>query len=299
MKQKKFIVFPLIALFVVLMVPKSLSAINEDNVKAMLHTMNDQLAIAGETFRIEKVDFQTDGVEGITVYADDRTHQLDSHWVPYDSRRYGTSEIYWMTDQLDQTADVPWADANAAIDRAMNTWNTVNCGNIPLVQWPDYGMDWGYVQNLVGMGGVPGWYADITHAGWLPGIFFDTIGGAGGADSILGATFTFTWVDTTTGEPSDIDGNGKTDVAFKEIYYNDAFSWGVDIRYYDIETVVAHEVGHAVSLGHFGKIFRSPNGKLHFAPRALMNAIYYDILHGLLGTDHASFCSIWAKWPNH
>jgi hypothetical protein len=295
MKQKRFIVFPLIALFVLLAIPRAVFSINEDDVKAVLGTMNNQLTVAGENFRVEKVDFQTPDTVGITVYADNREHQLDSHWVPFDPNRWGTSEIYWLTDQVDQTADVPWADAVSAIDRAMNIWNTVPCANIPLVQWPDYGMDWGYVQWLVGMGGVPGWYVDITHAGWLPGIFFDTIGGPGGAASILGATFTFTWVDTATGEPTDMDGNGKTDVAFKEIYYNDEFTWGIDIRYFDIETVVAHEVGHGVSLGHFGKIFRSPNGKLHFAPRALMNAIYYDILHELLGTDNASFCSIWAS----
>ena len=87
-------------------------------------------------------------------------------------------------------------------------------------------------------------------------------------------------------------------MAFREIYYNDAFAWKIDERYFDIETIAAHEVGHGLSIGHFGKIFRV-NGKLHFAPRALMNAIYYDILHGLLGTDNASFCSIWASWPNN
>lgn len=299
MKQKWFSLFPMIALFVMLAVPQTVSAVSEDDVKAVLNTMNDQLAVAGENFRVEMVEFSTVDETGPTVYANDRQHQLDSHWIPYDPNRWGVRDIYWAVENVDQTTDVPWPDAVAAIGRAMNTWDTVQCGTIPLTLVDDYGLDLGYVQYLVGMGGIPGWLADITHAGWLPWEFFETIGGPGGGDGILGATFTFIWTDSTTGDPTDLDGNGKNDVAFREIYYNDAFSWGIDIRYFDIETVVTHEVGHGLSLGHFGKIFRSPNDKLHFAPRAVMNAIYYDILHKLLGTDHASFCSIWAKWPNH
>jgi len=299
MKQKWFSLFAMAALIVMVAIPQTVFAVSEDDVKAALNTMNDQLAVAGENFRVEMVEFSTFDEVGPTVYANDRQHQLDSHWVPFDPNRWGVRDIYWAVDNVDQTADVLWADAYAAIGRAMNIWDTVPCATIPLLQVNDYGLDLGYVQYLVGMGGVPGWLADITHAGWLPWIFFETIGGPGGGDSILGATFTFIWIDEVTGDPSDMDGNGKNDVAFREIYYNDEFNWGIDIRYFDIETVIAHEVGHGLSLGHFGKIFRSPNGELHFAPRALMNALYYDILHELLGTDNASFCSIWAKWPNH
>ncbi len=298
MKQKWFSLFAMAALIVMVAIPQTVSAIEEEDVRAVLNTMNDQLAVAGEDFRVEVVEFSTIDEVGPTVYANDRQHQLDSHWVPYDPNRRGDRYITWAIDNVDQTADVPWADATAAIGRAMNTWDTVPCATIPLVQVGDGGYDLGYVQYLVGMGGVPGWLADISHAGWLPWVFFEIIGGPGGGDSILGVTFTFIWVDDD-GNPTDMDGNGKTDVAFKEIYYNDEFNFGIDIRYYDIETIAAHEVGHGLSLGHFGKIFRSPNGKLHFAPRALMNALYYDILQELLGTDNASFCSIWAKWPNH
>jgi hypothetical protein len=287
MKKKWFNLFPLIALIVMLAVPQALSAIDENEVKVVLNTMNDQLAAANKDFAVDCVEFLTVDEEGIIVYANDHQHQLSSQWLAYDPWRFGTRDIYWAVDQVDQTADVPWADVNGAIDNAMNTWNTVPCANIPLVWVNDYGLDLGYVQYLVGMGGVPGWLADITFAGWLPRTFFDIIAPPNGGNNILGVTFTFTW-------------NARpTDVAFKEIYYNDRFTWRINQRYYDIETVVAHEVGHGLSLGHFGKIFRTPNGDLHFAPRALMNAIYYDILHELLGTDNASFCSIWASWPNN
>jgi len=284
MKQKWFSLFPLIVLAVMAAVPQTVSAVSEDDVRAVLNTMNDQLAAAGEGFELAYVDFQTVDEIGIRVYANNRQHRLSSHWLPYDPWRFGTRDIYWVVDQVDQTMDLPWADADAAVGRAMDIWDSQSCATIPLVRVNDFGLDLGYVQYLVGMGGTPGWLADITHAGWLPRIFFDIIGGPGGGDGILGATFTFIW----TSRPND--------VAFREIYYNDKFPWGVDIRYYDIETVVAHEVGHGLSLGHFGKIFRTlSNWELHFAPRALMNAIYYDIPHELLGTDIASFCSIWAS----
>ena len=81
-------------------------------------------------------------------------------------------------------------------------------------------------------------------------------------------TFTFVWSGT------DIDNNGKSDTAIREIYYNDNFYWAVDGSHYDVETVSFHEVGHGLSQGHFGDIFRDGAGHLHFAPYAVMNAAY-------------------------
>ena len=306
MKQKWFSLFPIIALIVMVAVPQTVSAISEDDVRAALNTMNDQLAAAGENYRVEYVEFSTYDEVGITVYRNNREHQLGSHWVPYDPNRRdpnqgGDRDITWLTDQVDVTTDVPMADTNAAIGRAMNTWDTTPCANIPLIQLPDYGIDWGVVQCLEGFGGICGWYADLTHAGWLPWEFFETIGGPGGGNGIIGATFTFIWIDDITEEPTDMDNNGKNDVAFREIYYNKHFTWGIDEEVeIDVETVVLHEMGHGLSIVHFGMIFRDAGtGHLQFAPRALMNAIYWDILHELLGTDNASFCSVWGSWPNN
>ncbi|MBA7649422.1 hypothetical protein ES703_57219 [subsurface metagenome] len=227
---------------------------------------------------------------------------MGSDWVPFDPWRYGTREIFWLSDQTEGTANgVTLEDTQAAIDRAMATWNTVTCANIPLVKWQDLGIDWGYVQWLWGFGGVPGWYADITHAGWLPGSFFDILdpGPPAGSTYIIGVTFTAVWLDSPGGEPTDIDNNRKEDVAFREIYYNNAFPWGIDTDWpIDVETVVLHETGHGLSLDHFGKFLKTDkNGKFHFAPRAVMNAGYTGVQQYLTGTDLAGHCSIWAAWP--
>lgn len=297
MNQALFKLLTAITVCLTLMAQQPAFAIDQDDVRAVLNALNSQLSESEENLRIEKVEFSTNG-EGVTIFADDRTHQEDSHWVPYDPNRWGDRSIFWAIDTVDRTEDVSWSDATAAIGRAVNTWDSVSCIDIPLVKTEDYGMDLGYTQWLLNMGGSPGWLADITHAGWLDKAFFDTIGGPGGGDTILGITITFIWTDED-GNPVDTDNNNKSDVAFREIYYNKAFGWAIDSRFYDIETIAAHEIGHALSLGHFGKVFMTSNGKLHFASRAVMTALYYDVFQDLTGIDNSSFCSTWEGWPGN
>ncbi|NIM90689.1 MAG: hypothetical protein GTO17_07040 [Candidatus Aminicenantes bacterium] len=272
------------------------SAQSVNKIKKMMEKINANLEAMGEDFRLEVVDFLTYKDEaGQTVYYNNRTKQLGHHWVPGDPRRGGGTNITWLSDQVDGAATaVSQAGTQAAMARAMETWDDVNCSSIPLVQLPDFGIDWGYVQWIVGGGGIPGWYADITHAGWFS---FFTVFGAGWGN-VLGVTFTYVWV--SGGEYTDIDNNKKLDVAFREIYYNNDFTWGINTDSpIDVETVVLHETGHGLSQGHFGRIFRTEaNGMLHFAPRAVMNAAYSGIQQELTGTDNGGHCSIWAHWPN-
>jgi len=67
-------------------------------------------------------------------------------------------------------------------------------------------------------------------------------------------------------------------VAFREIYYNRAFPWTANpvARPFeiDIDGIATHESGHALGLGHFGKVFVDNKGTLKFAPRAVMTAVY-------------------------
>ena len=118
---------------------------------------------------------------------------------------------------------------------------------------------------------ISGWVADIVHAGWISPEFFDFLA-PGGSKFILGATFTFIVV--INGEYSDADNNGKADVWFREIYYNDNFDWNNGSKI-DVETVALHEAGHGLSRGHFGKTFGTyAYKKIYFSPRAIMNSSY-------------------------
>ena len=141
-----------------------------------------------------------------------------------------------------------------------------------------------------GHGGSDVLVADIVHAGWLPGGTFPP--------GVLAATFTAVFF-TPQGQPTDIDRDGQFDVVLREILYHDAFTWRVNGNV-DVETVALHESGHGLSQGHFGQAFATlANNRIHFAPRAVMNAAYSGIQHDLTATDNAGHCSLWASWPSN
>ena len=79
------------------------------------------------------------------------------------------------------------------------------------------------------------------------------------------------------GVPTDIDGDGYADTAFMEVWYNNGFTWTLTgVGGTDVQTAALHENGHALGLGHYGKVhatFPPPKefGLLHISPRAVMN----------------------------
>ena len=144
---------------------------------------------------------------GRTVYFNNRGNkQLSAHFVPGDPRRGGFGDITYAVDLIDgaTASGLSAADTETAIDNAMSTWEGVNCSDIPITNIGPANLDLGYVQWDLGFGGVPGWLADVTHAGFLPAAFFDALT-AGGSTFILGVTFTLIWVDGAV--PTDIDNN--------------------------------------------------------------------------------------------
>jgi hypothetical protein len=59
-------------------------------------------------------------------------------------------------------------------------------------------------------------------------------------------------------------------------------------------------MGHGFGQAHFGAAFQTgANDKLHFAPRAVMNAAYSGVQQSLTGTDRGGFCSMYGSWPNN
>jgi hypothetical protein len=238
------------------------------------------------------------GQVGRTVYFSNvGNKQLGADFVPELSLD-GTSNVSWYVDELRPSNDLPVATTTTAIDRAMQTWEGVTCSDLGLYKVPyNPAISTGYISALLGYGGSFDYVADVVHAGWLPGNFFDLLAPQG-STFILGVTFTIIFTDEN-GNPADTNNDGKSDVAWREIYYNDAFLWQ-DGATYDVETIALHEAGHGLSQAHFGKAFADGGkGKLHFAPRAVMNAAYSGVQTQINATDNGGHCSIWGNWPNN
>jgi hypothetical protein len=207
----------------------------------------------------------------------------------------GSTNVSYYVDENRPSNDLPVQATSAAIDRAMSTWDNVTCSDLGMTKITSDGRATGFISALFGFGGSFAYAADVTHNGWLPGSFFNLLA-PGGSNFILGVTFTIVFTDEE-GNLVDTDNNGKYDVAWREIYYNDAFGWN-DGSTYDVETIALHESGHGLSQAHFGKAFRNRGG-LHFAPRAVMNAAYSGVQTEISATDNAGHCSNWAQWPNN
>jgi hypothetical protein len=274
-----------------------------------LRMMNARLAARHAKFRIDHVEWVTRGDQqqiGQEVFANDRGNKHTGiHFVAGDPRRGHGNAITYLVDQSDGATHtgvgLTNAQTEAAIDREMHTWDvTTTCSKFPIVKVPDTGADPDVVDGLLGFGDIGTTFADITHAGWMPGPVFDLFA-PGGSTFILGITFTFFFTEAD-GTPTDINHDGELDTAFHETYYNDAFEWGINTdnsTALDVETVALHESGHGLDQNHFGKIFATlSNGRLHFAPQAVMNAAISIQKHSLLGSDNAGHCSIWGSWPN-
>jgi len=271
-----------------------------DQISRFMDETNAALAAAGAEFRVVKAAYITyagsheAGAE--IIQKDVGNKRLEEEFVPFDPRRTWSDPNGGITYAIDQTIDavppsgLPASETTAAIQRAMATWDAVKCSNLNITQNPDFGLDIGVVafQLSGGLIGSPFIFADIQHAGWRD---LDFAGGT------LAATFTFIFVDED-GNATDINGDGKDDVAFREIYYDPSWLWNIngDI---DVETVALHEAGHGLSQDHFGNIMIKNDGTLKAAPRAVMNALYAGPLQKLQGSDNGGHCSIWANWPNH
>lgn len=270
-----------------------------------MDVMNVQLANAGVSYRAAKAEYVSDaGTQsmGNTVLAKDvGNKQLDSDFVPGDPRRTWGNPAGGITYAIDTTPDaVPFAggltqpETDAAIERAIASWDGLTCSTLPLSRTPYAGP----IGVLVG-DSPP--VADVMHGGWR-----DLEFGGG----VLGVAFTFIFIDTSQLPdivPTDIDGNRKSDTAFSDIYYDPLQGffgpprvWSTDgVTNIDVESVAVHEMGHGLSQAHFGTVRFKNNGDLMASPRAIMNAIYAGPFRALTGTDNGGHCSNWANWPNN
>jgi hypothetical protein len=287
-------------------------AATSGDVAAVMVAINQQLEAQGAGYAVRQADLSltasADPNTATTVFADDRVHRLGYQFVPGDPRRGTVGPVVRQASfaplGLARTGPTvggvtPRIASKPAIDAAFATWTGVLCSNLSIVN--NFLPPGVFPSAILGFGGFVNdpLASDVNTIGFLPGIIFDLVLGPGASQVVLGVTFPFVFIDAN-GDPTDIDNNGQDDLAFAEIWYNDAFQWnttGAGPKV-DIETVALHENGHALGLGHFGTLFLTGNGKLHVAPYAVMNAIILGTLRRPLGTDNASFCSYWASWPN-
>ena len=264
-----------------------------ENVAAELNAINARLEAEGAPMRVGKAEiiYAVDGEyqSSNTIYANNRTKQLATRFVPNDARRAADGDnITWLIDEDRSTAytRASYPARESLVDALATTfapWQGLACTGMQIVRRPDTGIDPSIVDDGVGQW----WAADIVEAGFRPL-----------APGVLGVTYTY-WF-TSGGQPTDINADGRYDTALKEIWYNLNYYWSRDgsAGAIDLPSVAIHENGHALEIGHFGLVFQGQNGKLHFSPRASMNALYFEPDRNLYGTDEASFCSNFASWPN-
>lgn len=234
--------------------------------------------------------------QGKTVIFNDRGNkQLEDDFSPFASLD-GSSDISYYLDQTRPSSSISLSRTESALQRVVTTWESVQCSDLGLNRVSNIPIPIGIVAWIFGFPGEPEYVADVNHAGWMPGSFFEELA-PGGSRFILGVTFTLLLVDGD-GNLIDTNNDGKWDVGVREIYYNDNFSWSDDGTAIDVETVALHEMGHGLSQAHFGKGFIKKKGDIQFAPRAVMNASYSGIQTRISGTDLGGHCSNWANWPN-
>jgi len=309
--------------------PMSLNAtetIGDEDVmmSPIIGEMNARLAAAGANVRISKAELILDmkgwaGQKKATIIlANDRDKNVGAEWVRGDLRRAGRRGVDWAFGSNRGVAPFVWnsdrtgfrpatlQEVVGQVDESMEAWKDLRCSNDPISRVPvPAGTDPDLLDEIFRGLPVSANYlqpGDIVQAGWQPIQFFQAFAGAD-ADLILGVTFTFTFVDAA-GVDTDVDGDGELDIGLSEVYYNGGLGpWGNDgaADVIDFYSIITHESGHALGLGHWGKIWvyekDAADGitldEVHVKPVAMMNAIYLGGRNEIRITDRKNFCRLW------
>ena len=264
--------------------------------------------------------FDRDG-QLLVVTQDVGNQAFAYQWVEADPRRHAEDPLtlYYRIDQTELPPGVSWADTEAAIDAAAATFNQVTCGRtVQLQRLPsDPDQNLGFIQHQLGYGGADSPPADITFAGWLPASFMT----AAGVPGSFAVALPLVWqTDDTLAlgvevlDPArqftDLNRDRKHDLYATEIYFNRDWNYVVDdpdlantLFYIDVQSIVLHELGHALGMDHFGRtqIILDDNGDLVdliINPNSanLMNTNNYMYKRDLSGSDTASFCQLYGNW---
>lgn len=263
-----------------------------DDLVALITDANAEAAAAGLDFQIQAIDCFVIGNGRPSV----RILQQPFRWVPGDVRRIAQGDdITFTYDEFNNAGPILGSAAGsfptAAVRAGQTTWGGDSC--LSGVAFPERPSPAGFDITIfdgdfaptvdfcpIADIGVRGdgfpFYADIVHAGWYPASCF------GPTTLAFSVSFTFSGGDS--------NGDNYLDTALNEVYYNNAFAWGVNnapLPEFDVRTVAFHEGGHSLGVGHFGP-----------PPSAIMNPVYPGPVTTISPTDHAAMCTIWSQWPN-
>lgn len=122
-------------------------------VLALMHQVNDQLRAMGLSVAVEQIEFFTIG-NGRPA---NRIHQEGFRWVAGDPRRLADGDnITYLVDKSDgaTASGLTSAQTEAAIDRALDTWQADNClKKVNIVKRADSGADPDIFDFFFGFGG--------------------------------------------------------------------------------------------------------------------------------------------------
>jgi hypothetical protein len=291
----------------------------------LLAQISARLAAGNASYRVGAAELRIaadawNGATSTVLVADDRARGYGAEWVKGDPRRGGRGGVTYAfgsnTSIAPTTRDpdgsnvrlVPAAAQAAYVDEAMSAWRNVGCSSQPITKVAvPAGTDPDVLDQLV-LDQPPSQNyatpADIVQSGWQAASWFRTLAGGTAGNGIIGVTIPFVFVDTK-GNPTDIDRNGKADLAQVEVFYNDRYYWGNGApNVVDFYSILTHESGHSLGLAHFGKVFVTKSdaadgisiADVKYAPYALMNAVYVTGRNEIVGSDVSSFCSIWSSF---
>jgi hypothetical protein len=293
-------------------------------VSALLAQIDAQLAASGKNYRVVDASLRIaglgwDGATSTILIANNRSRGTSSEWVWGDPRREGREGVTYAIGSNTSVAPIT-RDPNGAnlrrvsaeqqvaqIEEAMSAWRDRTCSDRPITRVAvPAGTDPDAYDELVLERPIPDNYAqpaDIVQAGWQPNSWFRALAGGPDGDYILGVTVSFAFTDDDDNF-TDIDRNGRLDRALSEIYYNAGYAWGNTgaPNVVDFYSIITHETGHALGLGHFGKVFVTKKdgadglqiADVKYAPYAMMNAVYVTGRNEIAGTDNSQFCQFWA-----
>jgi hypothetical protein len=276
-------------------------------VDVQLKDVLNSTLFADKNFKISQVEIYSAVTSATTVETLDQQFEstLSSRWVTNDTRRN------WNGDNnlkdIDWLSFTPFSIANGSISaepvyQAMyDKWEKGGSCKTLDIDRTSYSLSMGNPSLILGIGGPPAEapLADISLIGFLPAGIFEAVFDS---PNVLGVAFSFVFINPDTGLPIKTS-RGKEDKAFTEVWFNDGFTWskGTAPGKIDIESVVLHEFGHTLNLGHFGILQAfTTNGqtKLVYQPVNTMNAFYIGEPRNFLGpNDKGNYCEAWGSWP--